>query len=215
MNRRGENPGFTLIELLVVIAIIAILAGILFPLFASARERGRQTHCSANLRQIGIAVRMYFQDNDGELFLHHPYDADVGDPRASLAPEIRWRDIFLPYTRNPGVYKCPSDPAEEAPQSYLLNSVLSHQTHRYGRLTESDFDKIQGDFIIFSERNAETVDPEQDDYDIWLGVSVFRPWIAEKRHLGGANYLYVDGHVKWGKWDQVVRDQFPDHHIIP
>ena len=83
-----QRRGFTLIELLVVIAVITILAAILFPVFAQAREAARQTSCASNLRQIGMAARMYMQDNDGYCFLHHAYDADVAanGPVISLEP---------------------------------------------------------------------------------------------------------------------------------
>src|SRR5204862_1568616 len=65
-----KKRGFTLSELLVVIAIIAILAAILFPVFAQAREKARQTSCASNLRQLGLAAQMYVQDNDGQYFQH-------------------------------------------------------------------------------------------------------------------------------------------------
>ena len=70
VGSRRERPGFTLIELLVVIAIIAILAAILFPVFAQAREAARKATCQSNLRQLGLASQMYVQDNDGQLYPH-------------------------------------------------------------------------------------------------------------------------------------------------
>src|SRR5262245_39725445 len=108
MKRRRA---FTLIELLVVIAIIAIIAAILFPVSAQARDRARQATCRSNLRQIGMSVRMYLQDNDGQCFLHHLYDADVqaNGPVISLEPEKPWTVIFSPYVKNRAVFYCPSD----------------------------------------------------------------------------------------------------------
>jgi prepilin-type N-terminal cleavage/methylation domain-containing protein len=195
--------GFTLIELLVVIAIIAILAAILFPVFAQARETARQSSCLSNMRQIGMGVRMYLQDNDGYCFLHHVYDADVEANGAviSLEPEKPWTVIFSLYVKSRSLFYCPSDPVartktqaldlgtyaqrelpelEQAPrgtvaaESYLLNSLLTHQTRQYGRFNEARFDGIDGSLVMMSERNArartvetgELMENIQDDYDI-------------------------------------------------
>src|SRR3954447_14448419 len=100
--RVHQRRGFTLIELLVVIAIVAIMAAILFPVFARAREVARQSSCVSNLRQIGMAVRMYLQDNDGLCFPHHQYDSDVeaNGPVISLEPEKPWTVIFSPYVKS-------------------------------------------------------------------------------------------------------------------
>ena len=91
--------GFTLIELLVVIAIIAILAAILFPVFARAREKARQTGCLSNLKQIGLGIKMYVQDHDG-----YPMHSSL----SSQAPRTRWPDYIYPYTRNTQLFLCPS-----------------------------------------------------------------------------------------------------------
>jgi len=102
-----KRNGFTLIELLVVIAIIAILAAILFPVFAQAREKARQTQCMSNLRQSATAVLMYAQD------------ADERFPMAIYAPAQRTGggncvmtvfDVIQPYMKNTGIMQCPSDP---------------------------------------------------------------------------------------------------------
>ncbi len=95
--------GFTLIELLVVIAIIAILAAILFPVFARARERARQTSCLSNQRQLGLAVLMYAQDHN-ERF--PPAFARLGSADARVSG---FYDLPGPYTRNEQMYICPSD----------------------------------------------------------------------------------------------------------
>ncbi len=106
--------------------------------------------------------------------------------------------------------------------SYLLNSLLSHKTRRYGFWTFKRFQLEVGTsrFVCFSERNAEAFtpdagnDPRQDDYDIWLGTGIIGPWIASERHGGAANYLYLDGHVETKLWEEAVVDMYPDNLVL-
>ncbi|MGI5818576.1 MAG: DUF1559 domain-containing protein [Armatimonadota bacterium] len=98
-----RRKGFTLIELLVVIAIIAILAAILFPVFARAREKARQSSCMSNLKQIGLAHMMYAQDYDERLA---PYEVNHG---SSLRRASATYDTIYPYINNEQVYICPSE----------------------------------------------------------------------------------------------------------
>jgi len=101
--RRGRSA-FTLIELLVVIAIIAILAAILFPVFAQAREKARQTSCLSNSKQIALAVMMYVQDTD-ETYPIVQWWADY--PWSTM--QGGWAFAVMPYIKNLGIWKCPSD----------------------------------------------------------------------------------------------------------
>jgi prepilin-type processing-associated H-X9-DG protein len=130
------------------------------------------------------------------------------------------------------LYRCPDDPSIPEPDpsgngvrnrtSYLLNSLLSHNTRRYGRcMTLPQFIESVGssNLISFVERDADGIvaagnDPRQDDFDIWLGTTTFKPWIAYERHTQLANYLYLDGHVVTLPWGDAVKDFFPDHAVL-
>src|SRR5580704_5032726 len=102
MNIRRRTAGFTLIELLVVIAIIAILAAILFPVFAQAREKARQTSCLSNEKQMGIALMMYTTDYD-ETYPMCYWNGSKWVPSQGYLPVA-----LYPYTKNSGIWICPS-----------------------------------------------------------------------------------------------------------
>ena len=134
------------------------------------------------------------------------------------------------------LYRCPMDVSVVRPflgddgqpdgienrTSYLMNSLLSHKTRRYGRWNLVRFLSEVGtsQFLCFSERNGAAFtpqsgnDPRQDDYDIWLGTGIIKPWIAFDRHLPVANYLYLDGHVATLAWDVAVVDMYPDKVVL-
>jgi prepilin-type N-terminal cleavage/methylation domain-containing protein/prepilin-type processing-associated H-X9-DG protein len=118
-NRQNgsRTAGFTLIELLVVIAIIAILAAILFPVFAQAREKARQTSCLSNMKQVGLAVMMYVQDYD------EAFPPGRFQPGGSGTRVLPWPVLTNPYVKNVGIYACPSDGYAMAPTgTNLINN---------------------------------------------------------------------------------------------
>jgi len=139
-------------------------------------------------------------------------------------------------TGSAAIYRCPTDPSEMAPflgengvadglshrTSYLMNSLLSHKSRRYGRWNHPRFISEVGmsQFVCFSEREATAFtppadeDPRQDDYDIWLGTDTIQTWIAHRRHSQAANYLYLDGHVMTLTFDAAVVDMYPDKRVL-
>jgi prepilin-type N-terminal cleavage/methylation domain-containing protein/prepilin-type processing-associated H-X9-DG protein len=211
---RRRESGFTLIELLVVIAIIAILAAILFPVFARARENARKSTCQSNLRQMAMGMIQYVQDYDERMpqCRYTPDSNQLPSPFTGTPVNFSWPHLIAPYLKNTGVMKCPSD--ERARPTYR-GSTTKMEVWSYGRnygYFEGD-KKGAGENLAMSEipLPAETImigegddcnriGPRQVHWpgngnvsiDAQISVSLLEP-----RHMEGMNFAFFDGHVKW------------------
>lgn len=199
--------GFTLIELLVVIAIIAILAAILFPVFAGAKERGRQTKCYGNLKQLGGALQMYLPDNNDRM----PWNAPDGhlDPPDALNPKsvgwhTNWAWALMQYTKTNKVFLCPSawadpkvtsfyggiPPTPSTAISYLANGLA---TGKFARVCNHP-----SRTVFLREFRAPLpfadVRPRTDG-----SIVVHLNWRTYHQHFDGSNYLFCDTHVGFVK----------------
>ncbi|MBU0606994.1 MAG: DUF1559 domain-containing protein [Armatimonadetes bacterium] len=199
--------GFTLIELLVVIAIIAILAAILFPVFAKAREKARQSSCASNLKQIALAFLQYAQD----------YDERITGYQANVGP---WNYLIEPYIKNTQVQACPS--AQYGQWSYGFNYGGLPIPVGLGQIAKPSETVMIGDAARIS-----TPTPDDGNPASWTAVANCHwqmafpgagPWNPgscctapiggrrmHARHNEGANFAWCDGHVKWDKGMQLVR----------
>jgi prepilin-type N-terminal cleavage/methylation domain-containing protein/prepilin-type processing-associated H-X9-DG protein len=225
-----KGQGFTLIEVLVVIAIIAILAAILFPVFAQAREKARMTSCLSNMKQIGVGLMMYVQDYDQT----YPRIRFVGG-------DYVWRNAVEPYLKNQGILACPSNPrsklcppdpnrksspgdsetpycaegwrfhpSKSMPISYGMNSCATSwypaddpngKPEKVQPLREATVPRA-AETIIIGENTWATADLHIDwTWEICNGLMTH---IQRPGPGGNANFVFFDGHAKNMKWAQTV-----------
>ena len=191
---RSRSHGFTLIELLVVIAIIAILAAILFPVFAKAREKARQTSCLSNLKQIGLGALMYAQDYDEMLLYHYLSSTEaVTYPGGGTHTGLMWYFNVYPYVKNIQIFSCPSI-------SYKWNGNytggIRYGYSRYlGGKSLGDIDKPAETFMV-GDSNYEAGESAMS----YVLYSTYSPrTYFDPRHNEGGNMVLMDGHAKWFK----------------
>jgi prepilin-type N-terminal cleavage/methylation domain-containing protein/prepilin-type processing-associated H-X9-DG protein len=224
-----KRTGFTLIELLVVIAIIAILASILFPVFARARENARRSSCLNNVKQIGLGIMQYTQDYDERyppsLVGAHggPYasQSTPGTPGMKFWIDgpgnnyISWMDMIFPYVKSVQIFVCPSQPDSagltgrfERAASYGYSGAISgYDSNQYGGGAVG-----RGISMAAVTRPAEvgmvldaldTYNNQNLPYGFVNNTSAeMLPRIAP--HFEGPNVLYADGHAKWIKRTNLV-----------
>jgi prepilin-type N-terminal cleavage/methylation domain-containing protein/prepilin-type processing-associated H-X9-DG protein len=228
MNISKERKGgFTLIELLVVIAIIAILAAILFPVFAKAREKARQITCASNEKELGLGILQYMQDNDEQFPQGNPNFGDTGG----------WAHPIIPYLKSIGVYRCPDDPTVYNPGSGIWQDVsysINDSLLGDGNLAAVGHDQptalsqlsAPASTVMLCEAFGATMDINNAttttdystastmDSNFWGGcpMSCYAQYATATPpgqtltllsyantgiHTNGSNYLAADGHVKW------------------
>ncbi len=194
--RIARKRGFTLIELLVVITIIAILAAILFPVFARAREKARASGCQSNLKQIGLAILQYVSDYDDVL--------PIGSYNSPPLTGIRWMHQIYPYVKNAQIFTCPSDPTRTwDPSAYGNAGNYGYNAYFLNQQPLSYIIKPSETVMVGdtpggpSASNRFRIRPSTascwgPDSGLW---NPNESWPAY-RHFDKANILFVDGHVK-------------------
>ena len=222
---RFDKHGFTLIELLVVIAIIAILVAILFPVFAQAREKARETVCVSNLRQVGIATRMYVGDYDETFPIWHAYSKVTATPHLGIEQELS------PYTKNDALFRCPDDNGgpfqrTDVPQvnSYFAAYASSYYFERRAFSVINNY-SIENNIpttratAVIADANfvqpASTAlmrdemfpwfDPAKDTAGYWGYAGYYQAW-----HPRGGSMVFADGHAKFIASDAAMRAVYKD-----
>lgn len=222
------KKGFTLIELLVVIAIIAILASILFPVFARARENARRSSCMSNLKLIGLGVMQYTQDYDERypanfyagITQNDPampgFKYGVNDGRSEVGFNwITWMDLIHPYVKSVQLYDCPSTSDRTAP-SYGYNTAVggypNYLASYYGPTVTAPISiaAVSSASRLFLLMDYGTM------YNIYMNPSDVMTYIRNgdptltrvARHLGGSNIAFADGHVKWLSSGRILKFEF-------
>ncbi|BDI34326.1 hypothetical protein CCAX7_63770 [Capsulimonas corticalis] len=205
-ERRVQRQAFTLIELLIVLAIMSILAGIILPVVARAREAGRRTQCLSNLRQISLAAQVYSQDYDDKF----PFGGDPGDldtngwdftPYMDVISEMDpIQEVLAPYTSSPQVWRCPSDTGYTAYPSLIGNPMplLASPTafDKFGDSYGYDTYLALQQLSLSTVTSVDSAGAAHGASEIFLFEDSVGSWHGG-RLLGAARYniVFVDGHA--------------------
>ena len=196
-----SKRGFTLIELLVVIAIIAILAAILFPVYARLKEKANQTTCLAQLKQLGLAFQSYANDYDGRLpRLDYPSGGLLnwaGCGQNCVMDLVISRGTIYPYVKSEAIYLCPTDAGKRlggAPWGAVFQ--LSYTMNCYLDMALMDRVAKPSEMLLLIHQGRNTING-----------CCFR-WTGSERpdagHTGGTNTLMLDGHGKWFPYNALL-----------
>jgi prepilin-type N-terminal cleavage/methylation domain-containing protein len=215
----SKRTGFTLIELLVVIAIIAILAAILFPVFAQAREQAQMSTCLSNFKQIGLGVSMYLQDWDETYPMNRISEFKGGSGECTGKGKfVSWKHETEPYVKSTAVFKCPSNPRAKFPDetggddafgltvfpiSYAYNGTIlwnslgpKEPVLREAMVTEPSR------YIMLIESKAECSDMGIWGFDAGGATSkTFGFYVHPNKRMQA---LYLDTHAKSTKFSQTL-----------
>ncbi len=232
----SKRKAFTLIELLVVIAIIAILAAILFPVFAQAREQARKTACLSNVKQLGLGFQMYAQDYD-ERMPGVPFNScPTCWPWAAWPGSLDWEGVFTvaiqPYTKNLQILHCPSEADNNRWDgtngiSYCYSEYLYNANNNYDKLSalSNGATGVAGVAIlsecwssgIFNdwETAGPTINGVLDGFNR-IRYNQYTPWMSPHN---GTNFGYADGHAKFIPQNKIYSWRMPsgwtDPHQMP
>jgi prepilin-type N-terminal cleavage/methylation domain-containing protein/prepilin-type processing-associated H-X9-DG protein len=211
---RSQVRGFTLIELLVVIAIIAILAAILFPVFARAREKARQTSCLSNVKQMALGTMMYAQDYDEVypmgIFMVQGETLSLWEEHYNQDPGrynyIFWMDLIMPYVKNKQVFQCPSNPQDWT--GYSWNVYLGYNNYHDPPRGLFEEGVSMGD-VAYPAETGMIADHEDEGWSFyWYSIFYIddehSPHDNFKIHNGGLNIGFADGHAKWYQSQQAM-----------
>ncbi len=223
---KKQSRGFTLIELLVVIAIIALLASILFPVFARARENARRASCMSNMKQIGLGLMQYLQDFD-ERFPSQNSDgpqnyADLTIPENGSTKN--WIRSIYPYVKSWQLFLCPSAPPyDRAPPStanepngdsntnYQINQVIAQNPGVPVSIIGNSAKIVIVREAAESYNTAFRRPIATGGFDTRGLFYMFQQWnvtTANTLHFDGGNLLFADGHVKWKKQSAICSSDF-------
>lgn len=212
--RPAHKSGFTLIELLVVIAIIALLAAILFPVFARARENARRSSCQNNMKQIGVGLAQYTQDYDETLppmtWRGVATETRQDDATGADFTRTTWRQFTQPYIKSSQLWSCPSNPSKTTIADIAVNGggvtfaavpiSYAAQKNYFLAATLANVQKPASKIMVMeSAYNGTFLSSSQND---WTALWGTRGWSG---HLGTANCLFGDGHVKTLRPSQMVK----------